>query len=89
MIGESIREARKNTDYFNNQVMREQLSPNQSFTSKFPLTTNQDYHNDEVFDKARNINMSKKNYKKKTVYNAYVNATFNAGVFTSPLMDQC
>lgn len=33
--------------------------------------------------------MSKKNYKKKTVYNAYVNAMFNAGVFTQPLMDQC
>jgi hypothetical protein len=35
------------------------------------------------------MNLSKKNYKKKNVYNAYVNAMFNSGVFLTPMQDQC
>lgn len=89
LVGETFKEVRQTTDTFNRTMMHEQrnATQNQSFTSNFPLTTNQDYHNEDVFEKAKRIDMSKKNYKKKTVYNAYVNAMFNAGVFTSPLMD--
>ena len=54
-------------------------------TSSFPLTTNQDFHSGEVFNKAARMQQSKKNYKKKNVYNAYVNAMFNSGVFNTPM----
>ena len=53
-----------------------------SLASGFPLTTNQDFHNEELFNKAREMgNMNKSNYKRKTVYNAFANATFSSGMF--------
>jgi len=90
LVGDTFKAVRTTTDNFNKSMMNDQNSSmKQTFQSGFPTTTNQDYHNEEVFDKSSGLGMSKKNYKKKTVYNAYVNAMFNAGVFTSPLMDQC
>ena len=60
-----------------------------SYNSSFPLTTNQDFHSNDVFMKAQKMQASKKNYKKKNVYSAYVNAMFNSGVFVTPMQDQC
>jgi len=54
----------------------------------FPKTTNQDFHNGEVFDKSWDI--SKKdfmNHKRTNPYSAYVNAMFNSGVFLNPSHD--
>ena len=60
-------------------------------TSGFPLTTNQDFHNLEPYIKQRiqKGGCNKQNNKKATVYNAYVNAMFNSGVFANPVADQC
>ena len=69
--------------------MAEEQMSYTTHTSSFPLTTNQDFHNNQVHAKAQMINQSKKNYKKKNVYNAYVNAMFNSGVFNTPATDQC
>lgn len=56
LVGDTFKQVRLNTDQFNKTMMAEQRSiQNTSFSSGFPLTTNQDYHNEEVFDKARGI----------------------------------
>jgi hypothetical protein len=88
LVGESYKQVRHTQDEYNRTMMAEQQS-NRSNQSHFPRTTNQDFHSEEVFDKAQKYNVSKKNYKKKNNYSSYVDAMFNAGVFTSPLMDQC
>lgn len=63
----------------------------QTVTGGFPKTTNQDFHNEEPFIKAHVLKggLNKANNKKATVYNAYVNAMFNSGVFNNPGQDQC
>lgn len=53
----------------------------------FPLTTNQDFHNEKVFKKSKNIDRTTDYYKMKNIYAEYVNAMFNQGVFTNPLTD--
>lgn len=79
---------RKNTDQFNKYFAQDMTSYSTT-SSGFPLTTNQDFHSSEVFSKASMMRNTKQNFKKKNVYNAYVNAMFNSGMFTTPLMDQC
>ena len=88
LIGENQKFVRANTDEYNLHMAEEQMSYT-THSSSFPLTTNQDFHSQEVHEKAKMISQSKKNYKKKNVYNAYVNAMFNSGVFNTPMMDQC
>ena len=62
-----------------------------SNASAFPKTTNQDFHNLEVFQKAVSFGkyLDKQNFKKQNPYAAYVNAQFNSGVFVNPWQDQC
>lgn len=95
LVGENLRTGRKETDEFNGQLMADRVSVAPSYAvstaSGFPKTTNQDFHGEEVFKKARHllINQNKQNFKKANVYSAYVNAMFNSGVFTNPWQDQC
>ena len=70
-----------------NRFIGQDYMSNTTVSSGFPLTTNQDFHSQEIFERARRMNLSKKNYKKKNVYNAYVNAMFNSGVFNTPMQD--
>jgi hypothetical protein len=88
LLGESFRTVRKNTDQYNN-YMAQDMTSYTTVSSGFPLTTNQDFHGHDVWKKSQLLNNSKKNNKKKNVYNAYVNAMFNSGVFITPRMDQC
>jgi hypothetical protein len=57
-----------------------------SHASAFPKTSNQDFHNHEVFTKAWHIGnrIDKTNFKKPNVFSSYVNAMFNSGVFSNP-----
>lgn len=63
-----------------------------SVNTTFPSTTNQDFHNQEVYSQMHqkntnyNISMLKKNNhgKKVNEYTAYVNAMFNSGVYNLP-----
>lgn len=68
---------------------RDQPPLSRRTVSSFPLTTNQDFHNNEVFDKARYLGMriDKQNFKKHNPFAAYVNAMFNQGVFVNPWQD--
>ena len=47
------------------------------------MTTNQLIHHDRVFDGARELGgvMDKSYNKRRTIYNAYANATFSSGMF--------
>lgn len=55
----------------------------------FPKTTNQDYHNEEPFDKLVKMQpiMDKQNYKKHSKLMQYCDAMFNKGVFVNPWQD--
>ena len=78
-------ENRYQTKYKANSSLNHRLfnrEKRHSVASGFPLTTNQEFHNEELFNKAREMgDMNKSNYKRKTVYNAYANATFSSGMF--------
>ena len=58
--------------------------------SSFPQTTNQDYHNGEVFKNSSSKGLNaglypyRDNNRKNTDFLGYVNATFNQGVYQSP-----
>lgn len=69
------------------------ISPEASTAvSKFPLTTNQDFHTSEIFDKARTFYipgnvMSQRHVpfnKRMTELLGYANAKFNNGVYVMP-----
>ena len=48
----------------------------------FPMTTNQLVYHERVFDGARELGGMDKSYnKRRTIYNAYANATFSSGMF--------
>lgn len=85
-VGEDMKHVRNETDSVNNNLMQMQVEQ-MLLNQKFPLTTNQDFHNEDVFERAKRINNDRKNYKTKNLYGAYVNATFNQGVFTNPIAD--
>jgi len=84
LVGESFKQVRHNTDQFNKYLANDMTSFT-TVSSGFPLTTNQDFHGVDVFSRARAMNQTKKNNKKKNVYSAYVAAMFNSGVFAVPL----
>lgn len=68
LIGESLKAVRENTDTFN-KFLAQDMTSYTTVSSGFPLTTNQDFHSDEVFGKAKRLAVTKKNNKKKNVYN--------------------
>lgn len=94
-VGDTLRSGRKETDEYNGQLLQDRASiaPSNTYStaSGFPKTTNQDFHGIEVHMKAKDLfkNLNRQNFKKNNVYNAYVNAMFNSGVFTNPWQDQC
>ena len=48
----------------------------------FPMTSNQLYHHERVFDGARELGEMDKSYnKRRTIYNAYADATVSSGMF--------
>ena len=51
--------------------------------SGFPKTSNQEYHKEPLVKK----NLDKHNFKKKNAFMAYVDSTYNSGVFTHPWRD--
>ena len=57
--------------------------------SGFPITTNQDFHDEAPFLKQRvqkgSLNKRKPYNKKHSSYTAYVNAMFNSGVYRNPV----
>lgn len=75
-----------------------EISPEASMTatSKFPMTTNQDFHTNDVFDKARTLYfpgnvMSQRHVpfnKRMTELLGYANAKFNNGVYVMPRFGQ-
>ena len=86
LVGQDMKHVRAETDSVNNNLMQMQVEQ-MLLNQKFPLTTNQDFHNEDVFQRAKRINQDRKNYKTKNLYGAYVNATFNQGVFSNPIAD--
>jgi hypothetical protein len=93
LVGDKLRQGRKTTDNANIAMIMDKMSVDgsqrPSEASSFPKTTNQDFHNDEVFDRAFHRRVDKQNFKRNNPYSAYVNAMFNSGVFTNPWQDQC
>jgi len=98
LLGSHAKAERSMVDTVNDRLMLEKLKEatgqgpvGMPPPNAFPKTTNQDFHNDDVFDKAAAIgrNVDKQNFKKVNVYSSYVNAMFNSGVFTNPWQDQC
>lgn len=81
-----MKHVRAETDSVNNRLMQQQVEQI-ILNQQFPMTTNQDFHNEDVFERAKRINQDRKNYKTKNLYAAYVNATFNQGVFNNPIAD--
>jgi hypothetical protein len=59
LVGDNLRTGRKETDEFNGQLLQDRISvaPSQaqSQASGFPKTTNQDFHGEEVFIKAKHL----------------------------------
>ena len=96
LIGQEIEQERRKVDTVNDRLMLDKLSEatgalSVAQSNTFPKTTNQDFHNEDVFNKALAIGrkVDKQNFKKVNVYNSYVNAMFNSGVFNNPWQDQC
>lgn len=54
LVGESLKAVRENTDTFNKYLAQDMTSYT-TVSSGFPLTTNQDFHSDEVFQKAARL----------------------------------
>ena len=100
LVGQGLREATKQTVQINNELLsQKQEAFNQSskapsaissMNSKFPKTTNQEFHNMSTWQKQ--VQISKKesrfNYKKQSPFSSYVDAMFNNGVYLKPTIDQ-
>lgn len=61
------------------------MAPAEWAGSGFPRTSNQDYHSEMPVKKAKCVD--KHNFKKKNPFMAYVDSTYNSGVFTHPWRD--
>jgi hypothetical protein len=66
-----------NYDFLRMEYMKDQ----------FPATTNQEFINRNVHDRARVPD--KTNFKRKNEFASYVNSMFNQGVFLHPWQDMC
>lgn len=68
LIGNDLRTNRGDADDFNNKMIMDKMSVHSSGLSQnnFPKTTNQDFHCDEVFQKAVafGLRMDKTNFKR-------------------------
>ena len=88
LVGDNFKTVRQNTDNIDKYLVQDMQS--QATTSSgFPLTTNQDFYGPSMGKKLNKMDLNKKNFKAKNTYTAYVEAMFNWGVFSQPLMDQC
>jgi len=65
----------------------EMRSASVDINSGFPATTNQEHHSNEVNDRQHHGNIDKGNFKTKNPFMAYVDSSFNSGVFTHPWRD--
>jgi len=88
LVGDSFKTVRQNQDDIN-KYMAQEIQSHTTQSSGFPLTTNQDFYGPSMANKLKNMDLNKKNFKGKNTYTAYVEAMFNSGVFSQPLMDQC
>lgn len=68
LIGNDLRTNRGDADQFNNKMIMDKMSVDSSVVNKnnFPKTTNQDFHSDEVYQKAMafGLRMDKSNFKR-------------------------
>ena len=68
LVGDDYRTNRGVADDVNNRMIQDKMSVHSSGLNQndFPKTTNQDFHGEEVFDKARSfgLRMDKTNFKR-------------------------